>query len=385
MNSILQCLNCLPELVAALLGPCVAACMPQEDARCTAQHAGSVRWRPKASVGPALCELLAEMWSQQAAGDAAASAAAAAARRRGCAVSPRRFLEAVSAADERWGDGCQQDSQEFLHSLLEQLQSECNRVQGKPQYRELSSHGSVLQQAAEAAGYARSWHDSLVDDLFGGQLQSTITCSACGAQSHCFDPFLDLSVPLPRGKAQMSLQDCLSAFVEQEVLTGSEAVKCGSCKRTCDATKRLQIFQCPRLLVLTLKRFNSGSSSRGGGAGGWAAGSGGWFGFSPYSKNQTPVKLDAQHALDLSPYCNQQALQAAVDGAGTGRGCSAPKYQLLAVSEHSGCLGGGHYTAQGRSVADGRWYDFNDASVTPDSHPSGSSSSAYVLFFRLVA
>jgi ubiquitin C-terminal hydrolase len=28
----------------------------------------------------------------------------------------------VSSADERWGDGCQQDSQEFLHSLLEQLQ-----------------------------------------------------------------------------------------------------------------------------------------------------------------------------------------------------------------------------------------------------------------------
>jgi ubiquitin C-terminal hydrolase len=185
--------------------------------------------------------------------------------------------------------------------------------------------------------------------------------------------------------AALLLQDCLSAFVEQEVLTGSEAVKCGSCKRTCDATKRLQIFQCPQLLVLTLKRFNSGSSSRGGGAGGWAgSGGGGWFGFSPYSKNQTPVKVDAQHALDLSPYCNQQALKAAVDGAGTGRGCSKPHYQLLAVSEHSGCLGGGHYTAQGRNVADGRWYDFNDASVTPDSHPSGSSSSAYVLFFRLI-
>jgi ubiquitin C-terminal hydrolase len=60
------------------------------------------------------------MWSQQqqhSGGDAAAGA-----RRRGCAVSPRPFLEAVSSADERWGDGCQQDSQEFLHSLLEQLQ-----------------------------------------------------------------------------------------------------------------------------------------------------------------------------------------------------------------------------------------------------------------------
>jgi ubiquitin carboxyl-terminal hydrolase 2/21/ubiquitin carboxyl-terminal hydrolase 8 len=123
MNSILQCLNCLPELVAALLGPRMAACVPQDVAEAQGQAAlcasagAGVRWRPKASVGPALCELLGELWSQQPGSETAASV-----RRRGSAVSPRHFLEAVSSADERWGDGCQQDSQEFLHSLLEQLQ-----------------------------------------------------------------------------------------------------------------------------------------------------------------------------------------------------------------------------------------------------------------------
>lgn len=78
------------------------------------------------------------------------------------------------------------------------LQTEGNRVPGKPRYRELSSKGSEASQAAEAAAYARSWHDSLVDDLFGGQLQSTVTCSSCGQRSHQFDPMLDLSVPLPK-------------------------------------------------------------------------------------------------------------------------------------------------------------------------------------------
>lgn len=78
-------------------------------------------------------------------------------------------------------------------------------MRSKPLYKELNSHGTVAQQAAEAAQYARSWHDSLVDDLFGGQLQSTITCSACSHASHCFDPFLDLSVPIPKNK-QVSLQ-----------------------------------------------------------------------------------------------------------------------------------------------------------------------------------
>ncbi len=58
-------------------------------------------------------------------------------------------------------------------------QSECNRVVGKPQYRELEGKGSEEQQSQEAEAYARSWNDSFVDDTFGGQLQSTIQCQVC--------------------------------------------------------------------------------------------------------------------------------------------------------------------------------------------------------------
>lgn len=89
-------------------------------------------------------------------------------------------------------------------------------MHAKPQYRELSSAGSEAAQAAEAASYARSWHDSTVDDLFGGFLQSTITCSGCGHRSHCFDPFLDLSVPIPKSRAvslQVRAQACMRAWV----------------------------------------------------------------------------------------------------------------------------------------------------------------------------
>lgn len=36
-------------------------------------------------------------------------------------------------------------------------------------------------------------------DLFGGQLRSEVLCGGCGAASTAFDPFLDLSVPIPSG------------------------------------------------------------------------------------------------------------------------------------------------------------------------------------------
>lgn len=108
MNSILQCLNCLPELVEALLGSKASRRRSRSD-----RTSGMV-WHGKASVGPALCDLLQQMWVGTRSGSSGSS--------RMAAVSPRAFLHALSRADERWSRGCQQDSQEFLHSLLELLQ-----------------------------------------------------------------------------------------------------------------------------------------------------------------------------------------------------------------------------------------------------------------------
>ena len=60
----------------------------------------------------------------------------------------------------------------------------------------------------------RSWNDSVVDDIFGGQLQSTLECQTCRHLSHCFDPFVDLLLPIPSSKAgNVSVQDCMQVRV----------------------------------------------------------------------------------------------------------------------------------------------------------------------------
>ena len=76
--------------------------------------------------------------------------------------------------------------------------------------------------------------------------------------------------------------------------------------------------------------------------------------------------------LDLSPYCSALARKQS----------RKPVYNLSAVTNHSGSMAGGHYTAQCRSVLDDDWYDCNDSSVRPDKYVEGPSSSAYVLFYR---
>lgn len=88
-----------------------------------------------------------------------------------------------------------------------------------------------------------------MDDIFGGQLQSSVTCATCRHTSHCFDPFWDLSLPIP-GKgtkggvlssltaAGASLASCLDAFTSSDNL---DAYRCEVCKKDTAAVKRMQV------------------------------------------------------------------------------------------------------------------------------------------------
>lgn len=58
-------------------------------------------------------------------------------------------------------------------------------------------------------------------------------------------------------------------------------------------------------------------------------------------------------------------------------------YDLIGVSNHFGGLGGGHYTAFARNCQNGRWYNFDDSSVSAVGESNLVSKSAYVLFYQL--
>ena len=59
-------------------------------------------------------------------------------------------------------------------------------------------------------------------------------------------------------------------------------------------------------------------------------------------------------------------------------------YDLYAVSNHSGGLGGGHYTACCKNMIDMKWYSFNDSShgELTDVKRRVVTPSAYLLFYR---
>ena len=61
-------------------------------------------------------------------------------------------------------------------------------------------------QAVEAWQQEQQVHCTPLDALLGGLLQSTVCCSVCGRSSHSFEYFLDLSLPLPRRPATLTLE-----------------------------------------------------------------------------------------------------------------------------------------------------------------------------------
>lgn len=120
---------------------------------------------------------------------------------------PIPFKHAVGWFDDRFAGYTQQDSQEFMASLLDFLHEDINKVSKKP-YIETPDHNGRpdSEVAAEAWDAYTRRNDSTIVNLFHGQLKSTVTCPTCHQSSVKFDPFSSLSLPIPSKNQKSALK-----------------------------------------------------------------------------------------------------------------------------------------------------------------------------------
>ena len=180
----------------------------------------------------------------------------------GSCITPSAIKSAVSrsggGASQFTGYG-QQDSQEFMRFLLDRMHDELNRVRTKPPYKELKfTNKSIEQQSEEWDKYYKARDDSIITDIFEGQLINRTHCLSCGYSDCAFDNFMDLSVEIPRRAVRflgsIELSDCLEKFIESETMKDT-GFKCEGCKKRVDIEKSLSIYRFPRVLTIHLKRF----------------------------------------------------------------------------------------------------------------------------------
>lgn len=152
-----------------------------------------------------------------------------------------------------------------------------------------------------------------------------------------------------RHKNGVTLSECLDEFGKEEVLSEMDTWYCPRCKEHRRASKKLELWKTPDILILHFKRFSSVSNRR----------------------DKLDVVVDFPiEGLDMTKRIVES------DG-------KEEIYDLFAVDNHYGSLGGGHYTAAAKSFVDGEWYDYNDSSVSKIKDPTRViDRAAYLLFYR---
>ena len=165
---------------------------------------------------------------------------------------------------------------------------------------------------------------------FQGTLQSTVECTICNNKSVTKAPFISLSLEIP--KQQPTVRDMLESFCSEETI--DDPIECESCGKKQPSTKELLIVESADIIVVHLKRFTG------------------------LRKNTTPVKLNA--TLNVN---NKE-------------------YKLCAMVNHSGGIGGGHYTAACRRK-NGTWIMANDNFITELNGLPKSSVHPYILFYAV--
>lgn len=250
----------------------------------------------------------------------------------------------------------QQDIQEFIAFCLDGLHEDLNRVvkraprteaDEKAQEELENTRGDDVAAVLAWRRYLENGKSFLVD-LLQGQLRSSLTCQRCGHSSRRFDPFLYLSVPVSRRMTRV--MDAVEKYLEEESLSGDERWYCEKCKQKVDASKKIDLWMLPPVLVLHLKRFE----------------------FDPRTFRFQKIKalLSAPLSLDLSPLCPTKQRDGAL-------------YNVVCVANHIGQFGSGHYTATCRvgNAENGCWHYFDDERVRPlVAGQDVISPEAYVIF-----
>ncbi|KAG6728941.1 ubiquitin carboxyl-terminal hydrolase 5 isoform X1 [Carya illinoinensis] len=153
----------------------------------------------------------------------------------------------------------------------------------------------------------------------------------------------------------LSLYTCLEAFLREEPLVPEEMWYCPQCKEQRQASKKLDLWRLPEVLVIHLKRFS----------------------YSRSMKHKDLLKLETFvnfpiHDFDLTNYvANKNNSQRQL-------------YELYALTNHYGSMGGGHYTAHIKLLDENRWYNFDDNHISHINEEEVKTAAAYVLFYRRV-
>ncbi len=225
----------------------------------------------------------------------------------------------------------QNDMEEFLHVLIERLTKDHGETidESKIQLLERKAHGSFVRQMDKLiVDMDLSWvkahkneYSILVELMYGQQITQTqcLTCKAINHNHEVFTTFPLAFPSVPADSTVLSIESLLQFNMKAELVCGW---KCDICRSDATCRKSIKFWRLPRILMIVLKRFNSG-----------------------LEKTKTAVKIDPTLTLDDYTIFDDKC-----------------DYNLVSLGCHVGNIHSGHYYAICKHF-NGSWYRFDDSNV----------------------
>jgi ubiquitin carboxyl-terminal hydrolase 8 len=269
-----------------------------------------------------------------------------------CVVSPMKFLNiiqkvAASKGQELFTGFNQNDLPEFLIFIIDCFHTALTRkVEMNIIGKQVNDTDKMAVQCFEtiknmyANDYSEIWNF-----FYGIQISQISLLETCEVMSTIPEPYFIINLPIPSANKSPTLYDCFDLYVEGEVLDGDNKVFYEKTNKKENVRKNITFWSFPTILVIDIKRFNYQNR-----------------------KNQILVTFPLEN-FDLSKYVSGYNKKSFV-------------YDLYGVCNHSGSVSGGHYTSFVKN-ANGKWYHFNDTSVTEIALDNQIiSTKAYCFFYR---
>lgn len=165
---------------------------------------------------------------------------------------------------------------------------------------------------------------------------------------HCENPIAIAATEKLKKASHLTLDDLLDLFSTPEVLGENDLWYCSRCKEFRQATKQLELWRVPDLFTVHLKRFRDAHS---------------------YRDKITDVVDFPITGLDMTKKVLDPESKELI-------------YDLVAVDNHYGGLGGGHYTAYAKNPITGKWHYYDDSRVSDADPKQSITGNAYLLFYR---
>ena len=269
-----------------------------------------------------------------------------------CIVSPGKFIKTVQKIAhvkdlDIFTGFAQNDLPEFLLFVIDCFHTSLSREVN------MSINGEIANDTDKMAVqcfemtkkmYAKEYSE-IWNLFYGIHVSQIISLETGEVLSTSPEPYFMINLSLPTDNKNPSLKDCFDLYVNGETLEGENAWYNENTKLKQNVQKKLIYWSMPSIMVIDIKRFNHKNQ-----------------------KNQIPVTFPLDN-LDVSDYVVGYKKETYI-------------YDLYGICNHSGNAYGGHYTSFIKN-ANGKWYHFNDTSVTEIANLQELiTPKAYCLFYR---